>query len=189
MKLLIQFVADELTIASSMVIGCKVGGVAFLTSNFKMTDAGFFKGTNTDQDSRFTDKKKKLLKSMKFGDNLNEKVDTQRVNVESIKPWIVKRITELLSYEDDIVCDFVVNMLSDQFPDPKEIQINLTAFLGSKSARIFVTELWDLLLSAMNTTGGVPAILLEARKAELLGSKVRNRENMVTWLFSCLNIS
>ncbi|VDM30715.1 unnamed protein product [Hydatigera taeniaeformis] len=129
-------------------------------------------GTNTDQDSRFADKKKKLLKSMKFGDNLNEKVDTQRVNVESIKPWIVKRITELLSYEDDIVCDFVVNMLSEQFPDPKDIQINLTAFLGSKSARIFVTELWDLLLSAMNTTGGVPAILLEARKVEILGSKV-----------------
>ncbi|VDD81508.1 unnamed protein product [Mesocestoides corti] len=136
-----------------------------------MTDAGFFKGTSTDQDSRFADKKKKLMKSMKFGDNLNQKVDTQRVNVECIKPWIVKRITELLSYDDDIVCDFVVNLLSEQFPDPKDIQINLTAFLGSKSARIFVTELWDLLLSAMNTPGGVPAIFLEAKKAELLSSR------------------
>lgn len=70
-----------------MLIGCNVGTIAYLTSNSKMTDAGFFKvicvlflyffihqGTNTDQDSRFTDKKKKLLKSMKFGDNLNEKV-------------------------------------------------------------------------------------------------------------------
>ncbi|VDL41549.1 unnamed protein product [Hymenolepis diminuta] len=135
-----------------------------------MTDAGFFKGTNTEQDSRFADKKKKLLKSMKFGENLSEKVDTSRINVDSIKPWIVKRITELLSFDDDIVCDFVVNMLS---PDPKEIQINLSAFLGSKNARIFVGELWDLLLSAMNTPGGVPAILLEAKKAEILSSKVK----------------
>ncbi|VDO00262.1 unnamed protein product [Rodentolepis nana] len=135
-----------------------------------MTDAGFFKGTNTEQDSRFADKKKKLLKSMKFEENLSAKVDTTRINVDSIKPWIVKRITELLSFDDDIVCDFVVNMLS---PDPKEIQINLSAFLGSKNARIFVGELWDLLLSAMNTPGGVPAILLEAKKAEILSSRVK----------------
>ncbi|KAM7532656.1 hypothetical protein Aperf_G00000130757 [Anoplocephala perfoliata] len=142
-----------------------------------MTDAGFFKGTNTEQDSRFADKRKKLLKSMKFGDNLSEKVDTQRVNVESIKPWIIKRITELLSFDDEIVCDFVVNMLAEQFPDPKEIQINLSAFLGSKNARIFVGELWDLLLSAMNTPGGVPAILLEAKKAELLSSKAQEEKS------------
>ncbi|KAM3183484.1 hypothetical protein ACTXT7_010265 [Hymenolepis weldensis] len=141
-----------------------------------MTDAGFFKGTNTEQDSRFADKKKKLLKSMKFGENLSEKVDTSRINVDSIKPWIVKRITELLSFDDDIVCDFVVNMLAEQSPDPKEIQINLSAFLGSKNARIFVGELWDLLLSAMNTPGGVPAILLEAKKAEILSSKAQEEK-------------
>lgn len=63
-------------------------------------------------------------------------------------------------------------LCSLQFPDPKDIQINLSAFLGSKNARIFVGELWDLLLSAMNTPGGVPAILLEAKRAEFLSSKV-----------------
>ncbi|KAL7056265.1 hypothetical protein AAHC03_020817 [Spirometra sp. Aus1] len=115
-----------------------------------MTDAGFFKGTSADQDSRFADKKKKLLKSMEFGDNLNK-----------------KRITELLTYEDDILCDYVFNQLSEQHPDPKEIQINMTGFLLSKNARIFISELWDLLLSAMGTPGGVPAVFLEAKKAEL----------------------
>ena len=58
-----------------------------------MTDAGFFKvilsnnnkirnktflfelkGTSADQDSRFSDKNKKLMKSMKFADNIDKKV-------------------------------------------------------------------------------------------------------------------
>lgn len=39
-----------------------------------MTDAGFFKGTSADQDSRFSDKNKKLMKTLKFADNLDKKV-------------------------------------------------------------------------------------------------------------------
>lgn len=34
--------------------------------------------------------------------------------METIKPWIIKRITELLGYEDEIVCEYVLNMLSEQ---------------------------------------------------------------------------
>jgi serine/arginine repetitive matrix protein 1 len=43
-----------------------------------MTDAGFFKGTSADQDSRFSDKNKKLMKTMKFADNLEKKVKLKR---------------------------------------------------------------------------------------------------------------
>ena len=39
-----------------------------------MTDAGFFRGTSSDQDNRFSDKEKKLLKQMKFEESLNKKV-------------------------------------------------------------------------------------------------------------------
>lgn len=34
----------------------------------------FFQGTTADQDNRFSDKKKKLMKSMKFNDGLEKKV-------------------------------------------------------------------------------------------------------------------
>ena len=40
-----------------------------------------------------------------------------------------------------------------QQPDPKEMQINLTGFLHGKNARIFMQELWDLLLSAQDNIG------------------------------------
>jgi serine/arginine repetitive matrix protein 1 len=36
-----------------------------------------------------------------------------RVNVDSIKPWIAKRITELLGIEDDVVVEFVYNQLEE----------------------------------------------------------------------------
>lgn len=37
-------------------------------------DAGFYRGTSTDQDTRFGDKEKKLLKQMKFEGILDTKV-------------------------------------------------------------------------------------------------------------------
>lgn len=37
-------------------------------------DGGFYRGTHTEQDIRFPDKEKKLLKQMKFEDVLEKKV-------------------------------------------------------------------------------------------------------------------
>ena len=52
----------------------------------------------------------------------------------------------------------MLTSLSLQFPDGKDIQINLTGFLNAKNARLFVEELWILLLSAMDSPEGVPVI-------------------------------
>lgn len=41
-----------------------------------MADAGYFKGTSAEQDSRFANKQKKLLKQMKFPDNIDIKVNS-----------------------------------------------------------------------------------------------------------------
>jgi len=82
-----------------------------------MTDAGFFRGTSTEQDNRFSDKEKKLLKQIKFADNLVKKVDMTKVKLDTIKPWIANRITELLGgMEDDVVVEYVFNQLdADKF--------------------------------------------------------------------------
>lgn len=34
-----------------------------------------------------------------------------KVNVDSLKPWIAQRITELLGMEDDVIVEFVYNQL------------------------------------------------------------------------------
>lgn len=37
-----------------------------------------------------------------------------KINLESIRPWIVKRITELLNFEDEVVCDYIFNQLEER---------------------------------------------------------------------------
>lgn len=76
-----------------------------------MTDAGFFRGTSAEQDNRFTDKQKKLLKQLRFHDVLTKRVDMTKVNLNTIKPWITKRITQFLGMEDEVVVEFVFNQL------------------------------------------------------------------------------
>ena len=34
-----------------------------------------------------------------------------KVKIDVIKPWITKRITEILGFEDDVVIDFCFNLL------------------------------------------------------------------------------
>ncbi|KAH9629037.1 hypothetical protein HF086_007522 [Spodoptera exigua] len=64
-------------------------------------------GTSTEQDTRFSDKEKKLMKQMKFGDCLTQQLDV-------LKPWITQKITEILKMEDDVVIDYVNNQLEEK---------------------------------------------------------------------------
>jgi len=57
-------------------------------------------------------------------------------------------------------------------PNIKQLQIGLNGFLD-KDAPKFCLDLWKLCLSAQKNDKGVPAELLEAKKAELQEQKVR----------------
>lgn len=126
-------------------------------------------GTNQQQDTRFSDKEKKLLKQMKFGDCLNKKVDMTKVKLDVLRPWISKKITDILHIEDDVVVEFVFNQLEEEkFPCPKKMQINMTGFLNGRNARQFMDELWALLLSAQDSETGIPAEFIQQKKDEIL---------------------
>merc|ERR1711953_235360 len=104
-----------------------------LTDLFSMTDAGYYRGTTADQDTRFQDKQKKLMKTLKFSDVLAEPVDMRKAKLDALKPWIHEKLTEILGFEDDVVIDYAINQLEEtNTPDPKVVQINLTGFLNAK---------------------------------------------------------
>uniref|UniRef100_A0A671WFR8 Serine/arginine repetitive matrix protein 1 n=1 Tax=Sparus aurata TaxID=8175 RepID=A0A671WFR8_SPAAU len=130
-------------------------------------DAGFFRGTSAEQDNRFSNKQKKLLKQLKFAECLDKKVDMTKVNLEVIKPWITQRVTEILGFEDDVVIEFIFNQLEEKHPDSKMMQINLTGFLNGRNAREFMKDLWPLLLSAQDNIAGIPSAFLEQKKEEI----------------------
>ncbi|CAE7229364.1 unnamed protein product [Rhizoctonia solani] len=133
-----------------------------------MADAGFFKGTSAEQDRRFADKEHRLLKSMKFPPEFDRKVDMRKVNLQVMRPWITKKVVELVGFEDEVVVEYAMGLLEDQSkpPDPKVMQINLTGFLESKTPA-FMSALWTLLLEAQNSPAGVPASFVQEKKEEL----------------------
>ena len=97
-----------------------------------------------------------------------------KVNLEVIKPWITKRVTEILGFEDDVVIEFIFNQLEVKNPDSKMMQINLTGFLNGKNAREFMGELWPLLLSAQENIAGIPSAFLELKKEEIKQRQVNH---------------
>ncbi|POW23163.1 hypothetical protein PSHT_00372 [Puccinia striiformis] len=148
-----------------------------------MGDAGFFKGTSSEQDTRFKDKEKSLLKSINFPKELDQKVDMRKVELSVMRPWITDKIMELLGFEDEVVVEYVNGLLDDPtspviisiyiiifeetpIVDPKKMQINLTGFLESKTGP-FMSELWALLLSAQKSPLKVPALFIEQKKEEM----------------------
>ncbi|PRD20558.1 UNVERIFIED_CONTAM: Srrm1 [Trichonephila clavipes] len=92
-----------------------------------------------------------------------------KINLDVVKPWIAKRITDMLGgIEDDVVIEFVFNQLeAEKYPDARMMQINLTGFLTGKYAREFMAELWSLLISAEDSSDGIPSAILEQKKDEI----------------------
>ena len=95
-----------------------------------------------------------------------------KVNLEVIKPWITKRVTEILGFEDDVI-EFIFSQLEVN-PDSKMMQINLTEFLNGKNAREFTGELRPLLLNAQENIAGIPSAFLELKKEEIKQRQVND---------------
>lgn len=60
-----------------------------------MGDSNFFKGTSTDQDRRFMDKEAKLLKTLKFPPEFEQKVcSLLRVTTNMLNPYFLRLTCE-----------------------------------------------------------------------------------------------
>ncbi|KAL3328158.1 hypothetical protein AABB24_035677 [Solanum stoloniferum] len=131
---------------------------------------GFFRGTSAEQDTRFSNKQAKLLKSQKFAPELEHLVDMTKVKMDVMKPWIAKRVTELIGFEDEVLINFIYSLLERKVANGKELQISLTGFMERNTGK-FMKELWALLLSAQNNASGVPQQFLEAKEEEMRNKK------------------
>lgn len=126
---------------------------------------GFFRGTSADQDTRFSNKMKKLLKSQKFAPELDVTIDTSKVQMDVIKPWVATRVTELLGFEDEVLINFIYGMLEEKNVDGKHVQIQLTGFMEKNTGK-FMKELWSLLMSAQSNVSGIPQQFLDQKAEE-----------------------
>jgi serine/arginine repetitive matrix protein 1 len=109
----------------------------------------------------------------------------RKVNLTVIRPWIAKKVIELVGFEDDLVVEYAVGLLEDESQpvspdsffltfltttlkllDPRKMQINLTGFL-TKDTPEFMKQLWKLLLEAQEEITGVPRTFVEQKKEEM----------------------
>ncbi|OMO91165.1 hypothetical protein COLO4_18578 [Corchorus olitorius] len=134
---------------------------------------GFFRGTSADQDTRFSNKQAKLLKSQKFAAELDHLVDMTKVKIDVIRPWIATRVTELLGFEDEVLINFIYGLLDEKVVNGKEVQISLTGFMEKNTGK-FMKELWSLLLSAQSNASGVPQQFLDAKEEETRKKKAES---------------
>ncbi|XP_051134312.1 uncharacterized protein LOC127253666 isoform X2 [Andrographis paniculata] len=126
---------------------------------------GFFRGTSADQDTRFSNKQAKLLKSQKFPPELENLVDMTKVKMDIMRPWIAKRVTELIGFEDEVLINFIYSLLEGKAVNGKEVQISLTGFMERNTGK-FMKELWSLLLSAQQNVTGIPQQFLDVKEEE-----------------------
>ncbi|EOY33952.1 Splicing factor PWI domain-containing protein, putative isoform 2 [Theobroma cacao] len=134
---------------------------------------GFFRGTSADQDTRFSNKQAKLLKSQKFAPELDHLVDMTKVEMDVIRPWIATRVTELLGFEDEVLINFIYGLLDGKEVNGKQVQISLTGFMEKNTGK-FMKELWTLLLSAQRNASGVPQQFLDAKEEETRKKKAES---------------
>ncbi|XP_022752709.1 serine/arginine repetitive matrix protein 1-like [Durio zibethinus] len=134
---------------------------------------GFFRGTSADQDTRFSNKQAKLLKSQKFAPELEHLVDMTKVKMDVIRPWIATRVTELLGFEDEVLINFIYGLLDGKEVNGKQVQISLTGFMEKNTGK-FMKELWILLLSAQRNASGVPQQFLDAKEEETRKKKAES---------------
>lgn len=134
---------------------------------------GFFRGTSADQDTRFSNKQAKLLKSQKFAPELDHLVDMSKVKMDVVRPWIANRVTELLGFEDEVLINFIYGLLDGKEVNGKQVQISLTGFMEKNTGK-FMKELWMLLLSAEKNASGVPQQFLDAKEEETRKKKAES---------------
>lgn len=115
--------------------------------------------------------------------NFAQAVDVGRCNLDVIRPWVARRLTELLGIDDDVVIELVLSMLEDGGDgggsssrlrgklDPRYMQWSLHGFLGDAKAMTFMRELWALLLSAQAAPGGIPPSFVDDKKAQLAAAR------------------
>ncbi|KAJ2716527.1 Serine/arginine repetitive matrix protein 1 [Coemansia spiralis] len=128
---------------------------------------GFFRGTTVEQDLRYGNASEKLRREAPASGVLKKAVDMSKVNMEAIKPWIAGRISELLGIEDEVLFEYVVNMLGEaDRPDPRTMHANLTGFLEEKTGD-FMQNLWAVLLEAQASPGGIPESFIQTKIEEL----------------------
>ena len=79
----------------------------------------------------FQDKTEKEKKELKCSKILNVKIDSKKVVINVLKPWITEQINAIMGFDDDVLINLVFNLLEkSRYPDAKDMLLQLKPFLN-----------------------------------------------------------
>jgi hypothetical protein len=108
-----------------------------------------YNGTRLGQDSRFKNPDKDILSSMKTPKSYKTTVSKHNLIIYPIiKLWLNKKISDILEFEDETLINLIINLIksSDEKIDPKNIQYQISGFLGDNTYS-FMKQFWKLLIN------------------------------------------
>ena len=108
-----------------------------------------YNGTRLGQDSRFKNPDKDILSSMKTPKSYKTTVSKHNLIIYPIiKLWLNKKISDILEFEDETLINLIINLIksSDEKIDPKNIQYQISGFLGENTYS-FMKQFWKLLIN------------------------------------------
>ena len=108
-----------------------------------------YNGTKLGQDSRFQNPDTKILSSMKTPKIFSTTVSKKNIIIlPIIKIWLNQKIIEFLEFEDETLVNLIINLInsSNEKIDPKNMQYQLSGFLGDKTYS-FMKKFWKLLIN------------------------------------------
>ena len=119
-----------------------------------------------------------MTKEGLFPKIIEKDINLENINIQFFSKWVEEKIAEILGFEDEIVIGFINNVLETSKAEKKKIpgkkfQLELTGFLEKKTPA-FVEELWTLLLDAQHQSSGIPSVVIERKKREILEREERN---------------
>ena len=120
-----------------------------------------FQGTNLRQ-PRFIYNE---WEELRYGALMTQRIDTSRVKLEFLMPWITDHFSNVYNIEDFLYEEFQ----NEQYVCPKVFQLRLLKFLSVHKVQQFSTDLWQILLLAQESGIGMPRFVMEQlEKNEIL---------------------
>lgn len=94
------------------------------------------------------------------------------IQVDGLRPWIGRRLAELVTFDDEVLVGTVINWLAERTSlEAGELLLLLTPFMGRGQAQTFTRELWDWLEKARASNTGIPPELAEEYEQILEGER------------------
>ncbi len=129
----------------------------------------FYKGTSLAQDGRFVNPDKKIQSKLNYPEEFSHKISKNKINIPIIKQWISKKINDILSFDDELLTNLIINLIEEnenEFIDGKNIYYSIMGFLGDDTFN-FCQELWKILIKGENSKNFIPIELIQEKKIEI----------------------